>query len=319
MGSTVTLVYDGDGNRVSKTVNGVTTKYLVDDLNPTGYPQIMDELTNGAVTRTYTYGLQRIGQYQVISNTWTPSFYGYDGFGTVRNLTNSAGAITDTYEYDAFGNEFTVSGGSNTPNEMYYRGEQWDSDLGLYYLRARYYNPITGRFMGRDPEGDDDDYDDSDDPEDWEVAADPKNLHAYLYANGDPVNLEDPTGQSAVLTVGLIDWEEVAKNTLGLTILGAEIYCAYDLLAAETNDWVDLGLNQWNGSVHRTGPCSAALNLFKEHDKGKRKSTKGKHEKGQGRRTKSRGPGTHPKFPPRKRPKGWKGPWNPSKGWGDDQ
>ena len=77
--------------------------------NPTGLPQVMDELTNGAVTRTYTYGLQRIGENQVISNTWTQSFYGYDGMGNVRQLTNAAGAVTDTYEYDAFGNSFTVS------------------------------------------------------------------------------------------------------------------------------------------------------------------------------------------------------------------
>jgi len=58
----VTIVYDGDGNRVSETAGGVTTKYLVDTLNPTGYAQVMDELVNGAVTRTYAYGLQRISE-----------------------------------------------------------------------------------------------------------------------------------------------------------------------------------------------------------------------------------------------------------------
>ncbi len=92
------MLYDGDGNRVAKSVNGVVTRYLVDDLNPTGYPQVVDELTSGAVTRTYTYGLQRIAQDQVISNTWTPSFYSYDGGGNVRALTNTAGATTDSYE-----------------------------------------------------------------------------------------------------------------------------------------------------------------------------------------------------------------------------
>jgi RHS repeat-associated protein len=157
-GGAVQMVYDGDGNRVAKTVivNGVptTTYYLVDDLNPTGYPQVVDELnTGGAVTRTYTYGLQRISENLSPALTgnsaWTPSFYGYDGGGNVRQLTNSTGTVTDSYEYDAFGNEFTVSG--TTPNEFMYRGEQFDSDLGLYYLRARYYNPLTGRFMSRDP------------------------------------------------------------------------------------------------------------------------------------------------------------------------
>jgi RHS repeat-associated protein len=62
------------------------------------------------------------------------------------------------------------------------RGEQFDSDLGLYYLRARYYNPATGRFMGRDPE-------------DGEIT-DPKTLHRYVYAGGDPVNGLDPSGKA---------------------------------------------------------------------------------------------------------------------------
>ena len=63
----------------------------------------------------------------------------------------------------------------------YYRGEQYDSDLGLYYLRARYYNPATGRFLSRDPEDG--------------KTIDPKTLHKYLYANGDPVNRIDPKGK----------------------------------------------------------------------------------------------------------------------------
>ncbi len=139
MNGTVTITYDGDGNRVAKTVSGVTTTYLVDDLNPTGYPQVMDELTGGAVSRTYTYGLQRIAQDQVINSAWTPSFYGYDGGGNVRKLTSTAGTITDTYDYDAFGNKINSTG--STPNNMLYRGEELDPDLGLYYLRARYMNP----------------------------------------------------------------------------------------------------------------------------------------------------------------------------------
>ena len=55
-----------------------------------------------------------------------------------------------------------------------YRAEQYDSDLSLYYLRARYYNPLTGRFLSRDPEDG--------------KSVDPKTLHKYLYAGGDPVN-----------------------------------------------------------------------------------------------------------------------------------
>jgi len=59
-------------------------------------------------------------------------------------------------------------------------GEQYDPDLGLYYLRARYYNPNSGRFLSRDPlDGN---------------AIDPASLHKYLYAGGDPVNGLDPSG-----------------------------------------------------------------------------------------------------------------------------
>ncbi len=193
-GSTVvSMVYDAFGNRVSKTVNGVTTQYLVeDDVNPTGYPQVVEELTgpigSGVVTRTYTYGLQRISQNlspSLTGNaTWAPSFYGYDGGGSVRQLTNSAGVVTDEYEYDAYGNSFTKSG--STPNNYLYRGEQYDSDLSLYYLRARYYNPTTGRFLSRDP------YDGQ--------AKEPASLHKYLYANGDPINGIDPMGWEDIIT-----------------------------------------------------------------------------------------------------------------------
>jgi RHS repeat-associated protein len=184
----VTMMYDAFGNRVSKTVTtaGVptTTQYLVDDLNPTGYPQVLDELTgpigSAAVSRTYTYGLQRISQVQIANNEL--SYYQYDGGGSVRQLTNSSGVMTDSYEYDAFGNSFTKTG--TTPNNYLYRGEQYDSDLGLYYLRARYYNPTTGRFLSRDPIN--------------HALKNSNDLHRYLYADGDPVNGFDPTGRGTV-------------------------------------------------------------------------------------------------------------------------
>jgi len=183
----VRLIYDGDGNRVAKIVGGITTQYLVDDLNPTGLPQVVEEVVNGAVTRQYTYGLQRISENQIISSTWTPSFYVYDGGGSVRQLTNAAGVITDEYLYDAYGNSFTKTG--TTPNIYLYRGEHFDSDLGLYYLRARWYNPQTGRFLSRDSlEGN---------------ATDPASLHKYLYANGDPINLYDPKGREAEISYGM--------------------------------------------------------------------------------------------------------------------
>jgi hypothetical protein len=58
----VRYVHDGDGNRVAKTVGGVTTNYLVDTNNPTGYAQLVDELQGGAVVRSFTYGHDLISQ-----------------------------------------------------------------------------------------------------------------------------------------------------------------------------------------------------------------------------------------------------------------
>lgn len=58
--SGVQITYDGDGNRVSETTSGVTTKFLVDDLTPTGYTQIAEEIVNGSVTAQYTHGLSTI-------------------------------------------------------------------------------------------------------------------------------------------------------------------------------------------------------------------------------------------------------------------
>jgi RHS repeat-associated protein len=104
--------------------------------------------------------------------------HSYDGEGSVRQLTSSAGTPTDTYEYDAFGNELNHTG--TTPNNYLYRGEQFDSDLGLYYLRARYYNPLTGRFLSVDPEAG-------------------EGQRRCEYAAADPVNGVDPSGNEAII------------------------------------------------------------------------------------------------------------------------
>jgi RHS repeat-associated protein len=176
-GGSVTMVYDGDGNRVAKTAGGVTTQYLVDELNPTGLPQVMDEVVkSGIAQRTYLYGLRRISQTQVASGT--TSYYGYDAHGDVRFLMDSSGNVADTYDYDAFGNSVGSTG--TTPNVYRYQGEALDSETGLYYMRARYYDPTVGRFLNVDPMTD-------------------KGEHPYSYAAADPVNGHDPTGEQDVI------------------------------------------------------------------------------------------------------------------------
>ena len=216
----VTMVYDGDGNRVAKTVGGITTSYLIDDVNPTGLPQVMEELVNGAVARSYTYGLDRISENQLVNGAWAASFYGVDGMDSVRQLTNSSGSQTDTYEYDAFGNMVNKTGPSEntyTPNNYLYRGEQYDPDLGLYYLRARYYNPVTGRFLSADP-----------------LAS--QGQRRYQYAGADPVNGVDPSGMDLIplammaqyanrVQIPSMDIHSWCGTTVGGQIVGVLPWC----------------------------------------------------------------------------------------------
>jgi RHS repeat-associated protein len=187
----VNIIYEGDGNRVSETVAGVTTKYLVDTQNPAGYAQVIDELVNGSVTRTYAYGLQRISQNQLIGGAWTPSFYGYDAHSNVRYLTNAASTVTDTYQYDAFGNLLRSTG--STPNNYRFSGEPFDPALGMYQMRARWYRQATGRFMSRDPiEG---------------VMCCGLSWNSYIYTRENPVNRLDPNG-----TEDEVEYEELTNN-----------------------------------------------------------------------------------------------------------
>ena len=133
-------------------------------------------------------------------------------------MTNLSGAVTGTYEYDAFGNEVSYTG--TTPNNYLYRGEQWDPDLGLYYLRARYMNPLTGRFLSRDPK-----------PGHIEI---PRSLHKYLYASDDPVNRIDPRGKEDLVEEGEEDEIPVAAEP-GERALAARINCILDTAAGALN------------------------------------------------------------------------------------
>jgi len=181
--SVVQLTYDGDGNRVQKTVTDAfgtrTTRYLVDQNNLTGYSQVLEELdASNNVTVAFTVGLDAISQTRFTPTNEVTHYFGYDGHGNTRFLTDTNGTITDRWDYDAYGNIIARSG--TTANNLLYCGEYLDPDLGLYFLRARYMEPGRGRF--------------------WTVDSfdgfntDPISLHKYLYADANPAVYTDPTG-----------------------------------------------------------------------------------------------------------------------------
>jgi RHS repeat-associated protein len=238
------VVYDGDGNRVSETAGGVATKFLVDTLNPTGYSQVVDELVSGAVNRTYAYGLSRVSQNRLVGSTWTPSFYGYDGHGSVRLLANTAGSVTDTYQFDAFGAQIASTG--TTPNPYLYSGERFDQNIGLYHLRARYYNVLTGRFETMDPyKG---------------TILDPGSLHKYVFVRNNAVNATDPTGhdiaEKSILAQGDIE------ALFGVRKVGAYARCAYGVQGYLLK-WIATGLHDdfftWYATAGLLWSCSSAF------------------------------------------------------------
>ncbi len=104
-------------------------------------------------------------------------YYVHDGLGSVRQLSGATGEVVETYAYDPFG--VPLAEGS-VPNPYRFTGETWDAEVELLYLRARYYQPATGRFVTRDPWPGD--------------RLQPGSLNWYVYVQNNSVNYADPIG-----------------------------------------------------------------------------------------------------------------------------
>jgi RHS repeat-associated protein len=180
----ITYSYDPDGNRLSKATGqtptpGNITLYVVD--KNLAYAQVIEERDgNGALLVSYTYGdMGPISQTRYVSGTATTSYYLPDGLGSVRQLANATGAITDSYTYKPFGDIISQTG--TTANNYLFAGEQFDPSLALYYNRTRYLNASIGRFVSMDT---------------WSGRPRlPLTLNKYLYASANPVNVTDPSGR----------------------------------------------------------------------------------------------------------------------------
>ncbi len=144
--------------------------------------------------------------------------------------TKTVGSDTTRYTYDAFGNLLASTG--STPNQHLYTGEQFDANVGSYYLRARYYNPSNGRFLTSDPASG--------------SAYEPASLHKYVYAYDDPINQLDPSGlmtikQLMVLVVVVAILALVAHVLIKPGAGGGGTYCAPLQCERTTGTWLMLG------------------------------------------------------------------------------
>jgi RHS repeat-associated protein len=164
-GTAGSYAYNGDGLRTSRTIGATTSTFAWG--NATGMPVVLRD----SAGNRYLYGLDLIS----VSDSANKKFYYHtDGLGSTTAITGSTGAVVKTYQCDAYGAVRTQTG--TQPNEFTFTGEQADSS-GLQYLRARYYDAATGRFVGRDPL---------------------PLMQRYAYVGGNPVNLVDPSGLCGV-------------------------------------------------------------------------------------------------------------------------
>jgi RHS repeat-associated protein len=172
-GGVTQYVYDADGNRVQKSSGVTVSNYLV-DRGARNATVLVETDGAGAVRAAYTYGDDLLA----MRRGGAPFFYHFDGQLSTRALTNALGQTTDQYTFSAFGTLVRKQG--TTENEFLYTGQQYDANAGFYYLRARYYDPATGRFISSDTF--------SGNP------FEPMTLHKYVYASDNPANRFDPSG-----------------------------------------------------------------------------------------------------------------------------
>ena len=191
-GSATTYAYNGDGLRMSKTVSGNTT-YQVWDVS-SGLPLIIKDGSTAYVTGPGGLPIEQL-------NGSTVLYLHHDQIGSTRLVTDSLGISQATYAYDPWGN--LVSSTGTISNPLRFAGQYFDSESGLYYLRARYYDPTAAQFLSRDP-----------------ITSFTR--QPYAFVADDPLNLSDPTGLGKADQLSDAELGALDKKKAGLPLSDAE-------------------------------------------------------------------------------------------------
>jgi len=167
-GGTTTFKYDPFGRRIYKQSPNATSVFVYDGNN-------LLESVNGAGSEvaSYTQG-QLIDEPLAELRGSTTDYYAADGLGSITSLSSSTGALANTYTYDSFGN--TTASTGTVRNYFQYTAREFDSETNLYFYRARYFDPNSGRFL-------------SEDPMRFTMGA-----NFFPYVHNDPMNRIDPFG-----------------------------------------------------------------------------------------------------------------------------
>jgi RHS repeat-associated protein len=170
VGNTASYAYNGDGLRISKTVNGASTQFVWNQA------EVMPALLQDGATY-YIYGPNRTPIEQISGST--PTYLHQDEQGSTRLLTDASGNVVGRYNYDPWGNVTSHTGSAST--NLQYDGQYTDAETGYQYLRARYYDPATGQFLIADP-------------------VYKQTRSRYTFASNSPTDFSDPLGLFAVGT-----------------------------------------------------------------------------------------------------------------------
>ena len=187
-GTTASYHYDALGRRIAKVVDGVETAYVYDPWNPYNAVanDILLEYRGGTLTRRWLHG-SRVDEPLAFeaylgttdAGTGAANEVYADRQGSILAVVDPVtGTVSATYTYDSFGQITQVTGVLQQP--FAYTGREYDAETGLYYYRARHYDPNLGQFIQSDPIG---------------FAA--GDLNIYTYVGNDPFNWSDPSGLSS--------------------------------------------------------------------------------------------------------------------------
>jgi RHS repeat-associated protein len=179
--------YDPFGRRIYKSSTSANSIYAYDGDN-----QIEEVNASGGVIARYTQTEDTDEPLAMLKANAT-SYYQADGLGSTTSLSNGVGTLTQTYTFDSFGKTTNVTGSLTNPFQ--YTARELDSETGLYFYRARYYDQNTGRFLSEDPSG---------------FSA--NDLNFYRYSKNNSANLVDPFGLNS--SAPAIPWGRIWDKIL---------------------------------------------------------------------------------------------------------
>lgn len=166
-GTAASYRYDGIGRRIEKNVNGQITRYVYD-----GMDILAEYSATGTLNARYVNGPE-LDEVLAVRRGGTTYDLELDPLGSTARVTDGAN-VSASYSYDSFGRIVSQTGSSVAPHG--FQGREFDAESGLYYFRARYYDPQLGRFVSEDP---------------LRFAG---GINFYQFARNNPLNLFDPMG-----------------------------------------------------------------------------------------------------------------------------